>query len=313
MLSTFSFTGKGEWFLSIRAGKESIERQSPKAVFVGSSSRGVESLVAVGEVDALAGINSGGVLALSVAGQRGSPGSSDNSSVDSGVGVAVRVVGAGLGVHSSRVLVTSGLADWGSLVSLCLLRGSWGWGPLLELSLDVVGGEVPGGSGVPLRLGNRGGLPLLGSGGGVPLRLRSGGRLSGEAGVVPALIVLTLLNDTGSGSVDRGVSVDRGSGGEGSGDSGNGMGIPQGIIVDGKGGRLSAVQLFVIAHGVSGTGSGVHASRELGRLLGRHRHEGHRHKGLEEYKKGSTLGDTIGTEGDGYSTRTALGSHSTRH
>lgn len=298
MLST-SFSGKGEWFSSIRAGKELIERQNPKAVFVGSSSRGWESLVAVGEVDALAGINSGGVLALSVAGQRGGPGSRSSSSVDSGVGVAVRVVGAGLGVHSSGVLVTSGgiLTDWGSLVSLLGGNWSWGWGPLLELGLHVVGGEVPDGSGVPLRLGNGGGLPLLrsgsglplllGSGGSVPLRLGSGSRLSGEAGVVPALIVLALLNDTGSGSVDRGVGIDGRSGGQGGGDSRNGMRIPQGIIVDGKGGRLAAVQLCVITNGESGAGCRVHASWELGWLLGRHRHEGHRHKGLEEYKKGA--------------------------
>lgn len=102
--------------------------------------------MAVREVDAGLGIDSGRVLTLSVAGQGSSLGWGSDAGVQASVGVTVRIVGAGRGIDSSRVLVTSnGVAD------LVGVDGSIG-----------------------LRLGSRSSVPLLWLGSGIPVGLSSG-------------------------------------------------------------------------------------------------------------------------------------------
>lgn len=239
-------------------------------------------------------VNSSRVLALSVARQRSSLGSSRNPSGHTSVCVTVRVVGASLGIYSSRILVTpSGFLVFRSgirlgIVGLGLRSGSRSI-PLSELVANVSRCEVPSGSGIPLRL--RGSIPLrLGLRGSIPLRLRLMGRcgvplglrsldvVTLEAGIVPALIVLTILNSTALGShCWSGIQMSR--------YSRNGVSIPQWILVDREGFCVRVMEACIVTNWKSGAEGRVHASWVLGWLLGRDRHEGHRHKGLEGKKK----------------------------
>lgn len=225
------------------------------------------SSAAIGEVGALLGTHSGRVLSLGESGQRSSLGSGHDSSVQTSVGITVRVVGARLGIHARRVLVaSSSVIDFvclhsGVLLGLglrlrlglnCHLLGSsnsdghWA-APLTELILNVSRGKVPHlmhGNGVPLRLGRNNVLD------GIPLGLRSNGR---------------------------------GSWSKGGGHSGNSVGVPQGVIVDGKSsGRLGIVQTRVITNRESRAERGIYTSRVLSSMLGRDGDNGQRHEGLSK-------------------------------
>lgn len=237
-------------------------------------------------------IDASWVLTFRVAGQgSGLLGSSSNSCVQTSVGVAVRIVGASLGIYSGRELVTaSSVADFIRLdrsvrlrLGLMVSNGGGNWSgllvvPLTELILNVGRGKVPdvlSGGSVPLRL--RSGIPLW-LRGGIPLWLRSGIPLRLRLGRSCVPLGLRLSRSCVPlrlwGSVQSG------------GYSGHGMRIPQGIVVDWKGRcRLRIVQTSVVAYGEIGAECRIHTSWELGGLLSRHCHEGHRHKRLEEFKK----------------------------
>lgn len=224
------------------------------------SSFNEDALSTVWEVGALMGIHSSGVLTLSVSGQGNSLGWDRNSGMHTSVGITVWVVGAGLWVHSSWVLVTTGTIldvvvlgvclNW--RLGLCLGSGIYlrlGRLPLGELLLDVAGSKVPDGGG-KLRLN------IMGNGSSVPLRLRLGldnrssiplrlgsddwSRFSGEVGIVPALVVLSILNQTGRSNRDLNWSWGRSRLLQSGGHSGNSVCVPQGILVDGKGASSSS-------------------------------------------------------------------------